>query len=159
MVKRGDIYKAGCLYPIVYGSIYYSFIKQLLFVGFGKQQCVRKMSKHHYLPCQTTSSLAKGFAHGPLSEERGDRERNPWLERGDRERNPWLAKMAKLQHTQTWFAWFLDILDQSPWGMAMCFVYGSQYYWGMVELVPFFVRGRTVCQLILRGGGADIFSK
>ena len=26
------------------------------------------------------SSLAKGFAHDPLSfEERGDRERNPWL--------------------------------------------------------------------------------
>ena len=55
MVKRGDIYKAGCLYPIVYGSIYYSFIKQLLFMGFGKKQCVRKMSKNHYLPCQTTT--------------------------------------------------------------------------------------------------------
>lgn len=24
-------------------------------MGFGKKQCVRKMSKHHYLPCQTTT--------------------------------------------------------------------------------------------------------
>ena len=33
--------------------------------------------------------------------------------------------------------------------------YGSRYYWGMVETVPFFVRGRTVDSE--GGGGAGIF--
>ena len=38
-------------------------------------------------------------AQSAKGEERGDRERNPWLakmQRGDRERNPWLAKMMSL---------------------------------------------------------------
>ena len=50
---------------------------------------------------------------------------------------------------------FNKILGQSPWSMAMCLVWQSLYYWGMVETGPFFLLGDV--QLIWGRGGWQFF--
>ena len=47
----------------------------------------------------------------------------------------------------------LSLLGQSPLGMAMCTVWQSVLYWGMVESGPSFVRRRTVDS---EGGGGGV---
>ena len=50
---------------------------------------------------------------------------------------------------------YLQLLGQT--GAWLCIKYGSRYYWGMAETVPFFVRGRIIDS---EGGlGAGIFKK